>query len=88
MLYGETPGASWTSSPVEQAHRAAQRKAKLRLDRREDPEEHRRAALEMWSAMAPGWERWRLARRDRDHVGPGAPVDALVEEQLSRTAGR
>lgn len=24
-----------------------------------DPEEYRRAALENWEAMAPGWERWR-----------------------------
>ena len=28
-------------------------------DRRVDREEHKRAALETWSAMAPGWERWR-----------------------------
>ena len=51
-------------------------------DRRVDREEYKRAALETWSRMAPGWERWREAIE-----ATSVPMRVWMLRELAPTAG-
>jgi SAM-dependent methyltransferase len=47
-----------------------------------EPEEYKRAALETWSAMAPGWERWR-----EPIEATSVPVRTWMLRELAPSAG-